>query len=419
VDTRIQPSTRDASASLVQNRDYLLLTSAAAISSLGSKLTLFALPFLAIGLTNSPLVAGLLSAAQLLPYLLFSLLAGAWVDRADRRRLLVACDLVRAVLLTTIPIAAFSGMLSLAQLFVVVFVSGACTVVAEVADMAALPRVVAPGQLARARSVSEGIDATTSVLGPTLGGLLVGLGRTPLNGATLALLADALSYFVSAVALLGVRRQLQVEPSQERTSFGAAVREGLRFLWGKPTLRLLMLLTAAVNFVQAPTQLLVILTAQGRFGLAPSTIGALFGAAGIAAVAGSALASLWYRPERLGTILVAALAVWASSSALLAFAPGAWALAVGLALASFVWPVYAVAVVSYRLAETPDALQGRVISGFRTVSYGAEPLGLAAGGWLVAIISPQQMFLAMSLALVGCLMFVGWGMRRQRGQRRR
>lgn len=411
MDSQIHHSTHDTTPSLWRNRDYLLLTSAIAVSSLGSKLTFFALPFLAIGLTNSPAIAGLLSAAQLLPYLLFSLPAGAWVDRADRRRLLVTCDLVRAALLATVPLAAFSGMLSLAQLFVVVFISGACTVVAEVADMAALPRVVAPGQLARARAVSEGVDATTSVLGPTIGGLVISFGRTALNGAALALLADALSYLVSAVALLHVRRQLQAEPASEQVPVTVAIVEGLRFLWGKPTLRLLMLLTAAVNFVQAPTQLLVILSAQERFGLAPAGIGSLFGAAGIAAIAGSALASWWYRPERLRTILVVALAVWALAAALLAFAPGAWLLAVGLALASFIWPLYAVAVVSYRLAETPDALQGRVISGFRTVSYGAEPLGLAAGGWVVAVISPQQTFFAMALALVGCLVLVGLGIR--------
>lgn len=412
MESQLHHSTRNTSPSLWQNRDYLLLTSAVAVSSVGSKLTFFALPFLALGLTNSPVIAGLLSAAQLLPYLLLSLPAGAWVDRANRRRLLVTCDLVRAALLATVPLAAFAGVLSLAQLFVVVFVSGACTVVAEVADMAALPRVVAPSQLARARAVSEGIDATTSVLGPTIAGLVVGFGRTVLSGATLALLADALSYVVSAVAVLGVRRQLQAAPASEPLPVIAAIVEGVRFLWGKPTLRLLMLLTAAVNFVQAPTQLLVIITAQECFGLGPASIGTLFGAAGISAIAGSALASWWYRPERLRAVLMIALVAWASAAALLAFAPEAWVLALGLALASFVWPLYAVAVVSYRLAETPDTLQGRVISGFRTVSYGAEPLGLAAGGWVVAFISPQQTFLAMALALAGCLVLVGLGMRR-------
>jgi MFS family permease len=281
LDPQLSRFTHDTTPLMWRNRDYLLLTSAVAVSSLGSKLTFFALPFLALGLTNSPVIAGLLSAAQLLPYLLLSLPAGAWVDRADRRQLLVLCDLVRAALLATVPLAAFAGMLSLAQLFVVVFIAGACTVVAEVADMAALPRVVAPGQLAHARAVSEGIDATTSVLAPTIGGLVVGFGRTALSGAALALLVDALSYLVSAVAILRVRRQLQVEPAAEHMPIRAAIVEGVRFLWGKPTLRLLMLLTATVNFVQAPTQLCVILTAQERFGLTPASIGTLFGAAGL------------------------------------------------------------------------------------------------------------------------------------------
>jgi len=390
------------SSPLWRNRDYILMVVAGTISAIGTKISHIALPLLVLGLTQSPIWAGLLGAAQQLPYLLISLPAGVWVDRVNRKRLLVICDLLRGLLLVTIPIAYSLGILSILQLFVVVFVVGICTVLFEVADLAALPHVVHGSQVAHARSLSEGIEATATVVGPSLGGFMVGLGRTAVSGSVIAYLVDSLSYLISAVALLTVRRSLQVSHAQAHPRLRDAMREGLRFLWQHPTLRLLMLLTTIVNFLQAPISLFVILVAQQRFALAPAQIGLLFGGAAGAAVLGSVLAGWWSRVERLRLILLGSLLVWALSALTLAFAPGALILTIGLALTYLVWPMYAVALVSYRLAETPDHLQGRVISAFRTLSYGAEPLGLALGGLAVTIASPSLLFRIIGVGLLVC-----------------
>ncbi|GAB4425361.1 MAG: MFS transporter [Chloroflexi bacterium OHK40] len=386
---------------LWRNRAYALIIAAGTISTIGSAIGRFALPLLALALTDSALWAALLGSAQLLPYLLFSLPAGAWVDRAPRRHLLVGCHLARFLLIGSIPLAFALGQLTMPHLLAAVFLAGLCTLLFEIADMAALPHLVQPAQLARARSVSEGVEATAEVVGPSLGGLIVGAGSTVAGGAALALLSDSLSSLVSAGALPGVRRPLQGPPAPP-APLRAVLLQGLRFVWGHGPLRAIMLLTAAVNFLQAPISLLVILTAQEHLALSPAHIGLLFGVAGIAGVLGAAIAGWWYQPERLRLTLLGSLALWALSAAVMAIAPTALALGFGLALTRLMWPIYGVAVVAYRLEATPAALQGRVISAFRALSYGAEPLGLALGGIAVTVLSPPLLFGMIAVGLLGC-----------------
>lgn len=397
---------------LQHNRDYMLIVGAGTVSAFGSKLSQIALPFLALALTQSPVWAGLLGAAQLLPYLLFSLPGGVWVDRLNRKKLLVFCDLIRAVLLFSIPLAYLFGRLYILHLFVVVFIVGLCTLLFEIADMAALPHVVHSSQLGQARSVSEAIEATASVLGPGLGGAIIGLGRSILSGAIIAYCVDSISYLLSALALLNIRRPLSTPQLHSSTalslhSLGAEIRVGLDFIWQHTTLRMLMLLTSLINFLQAPISLFVILIAQDRFALQVVQTGLLFGTAGIAALIGSFLAAWLYRSERLHLILSSSLLIWAISAFMMAFAGHALVLALGLALSQLIWPLYAVAVVSYRLEQTPDQLHGRVISSFRMLSYGAEPLGLALGGMLVTIVSFEILLVGIGIVLLAAALWSG------------
>src|SRR6266700_4730764 len=156
---------------LWRNRDFLLLWSGQTISVLGTNISTLALPLLVLVLTHSPALAGLLTAMRLLPYLLFSLPAGAFIDRWDRKAVMIRCDIVRWLALGSVPLAFASGYLTVAQLYIVAFIEGTAYVLFSLAQISALPRVVSPTHLPRAYALDTTTEYVGSLLGPGLGGL--------------------------------------------------------------------------------------------------------------------------------------------------------------------------------------------------------------------------------------------------------
>ncbi len=191
-----QPSIR-----LWRQRNFLLLWCGQSISQVGSQVTIWALPLTAVlVLRASPMQTGFLTAASIAPYVLAGLLAGAWVDRVRRRPLMIAADVGRALLLLSIPLAAWSARLTLPQLYGVAVGTGLCAIVFDVAYGAFLPSVVARERLLEANGQLEASNAVARIAGPGLAGVLVQL----LSGPS-ALLLDALSFVVSFGSLLLVR----------------------------------------------------------------------------------------------------------------------------------------------------------------------------------------------------------------------
>lgn len=194
---------------LWRNRDFLLLWSGQAISLLGSALSGLALPLLVLALTGSPAHAGLIAAAQQLPFMILSLPARALVDRWDHKRVMVLCNAVRLVAYGSIPVAYAVGRLGMPHFYVVALVGGAAFVFFDIADNAAFPQVVPAPQLPRAASLTEAVGSTAELLGPALGGVIIGLGSTVAAGAALAYGLDSLSYAVSVALLLLIRTSFQ------------------------------------------------------------------------------------------------------------------------------------------------------------------------------------------------------------------
>ncbi len=387
-------------ASLWRNRDFVLISGGQIVSVLGSRVSSLALPLLVLALTHSPALAGLLLALDLLPWLLLSLPLGALIDRWDRQRVMIRCDLVRFGALGSVPVAFALGRLGVAQLAVVAFVGGTATVCFELAQLAALPNIVPASQLARAYSITEVTTATSKLAGPPLGGLLIGLARTTVVGAMLAYLVDSVTYLVSAVTLRSMRVAFQGQRVAEgQQSLWRAMAEGLRLLWGQPILRTLAALTAAVNFLLTSLTLVIIVKATA-LGARPVVLGLIFGIAGAGGLLGGVVAPSLRARLRLGQVILGAVVLWAVAVASLAVASVPLALAVGATLIDLIWPIYGVVVVTYRLAQVPDALQGRINSSFRFVSYGSEALGGAVGGIALAALGPQRMLWGICAGLV-------------------
>ena len=199
--------------SLWRNRDYMFLWSGQLVSNLGTGVSQIAFPLLVLAMTRSAALAGLLGTFETLPYLFFSLPAGALIDRWDRKRVMVICDVGRALSLGTIPLAALLGRLSVAQLYAVSFVDGTLFVFFNLAEVACLPRVVPREQLPQASAQNEGGGIAANLIGPPLGTFLFGV-----VGRTVPFLVDAVSYAASVVTLLGMRTRFQAEraPSARR-----------------------------------------------------------------------------------------------------------------------------------------------------------------------------------------------------------
>jgi MFS family permease len=198
-----------AARPLWQNRDFVLLWSGQVVSITGTQISTLALPLLVLALSHATAQAGLAAAARLLPYLLLSLPAGVLVDRWDRKRVIIVADFARLLAYGSVPVAYAMGRLGVAQLYAVALVDGTAFIFFDVAQLSCLPRVVPSAQLPGASAFNASGQAFSYIAGPGLGGLIVGLARTTLAGATPAYVVDGLSYLVSVLSLGAVRTPFQ------------------------------------------------------------------------------------------------------------------------------------------------------------------------------------------------------------------
>lgn len=191
----------------------MLLWSGQVVSTLGSSAAWIIYPLLILALTESPAAAGIAGALGHLPYLLFSLPAGALIDRWDRKRVMILCDLGRAITVLSVPLALWLDVLTVGQLYVAAFVEGSLFVFFNIAEVAALPRVVPTHQLPQAAAQNEAAFSAAHIAGPFLGtALYQGLGRAA------PFLADAISYLVSCATLLLIRTEFRAAPTAPKST---------------------------------------------------------------------------------------------------------------------------------------------------------------------------------------------------------
>ena len=368
---------------LWQNHDFWRLWGGQVVSSIGGQVSQLALPLLILALTHSPAQAGLLAALRGLPYLLLVLPAGALIDRWDPRRVMILCDTGRALALGSIPLALALGHLALWQLFLVTFLEGTLFVFFNQAESNCLVRVVSKEQLGAAVAQNEAVYSISGMIGPSLGGLLYGLGRG------VPFLADAVSYVFSVIALLTLKTDVRptVQADAPVPHLGREIGEGLRWLYAHEVIRFIAVLTGVLMASCAGWILILIVLAQ-RFGAGPTAIGFLFATGGVGGIVGSVLAVPLQKRFRFGPLMIGAAWVWAVTWLLYALAPNLILLGVANALSFVVVPVFLGTQYAYRLAQIPDALQGRVNSVFRLIAFGSGPLGLALSGWLLQKLGP-------------------------------
>jgi MFS family permease len=396
-------------ASVVRNPDFARLWTAQTISQFGTQVSLLALPLVAISLLQaSAFEVALLGTVEFLPFILFSLPAGAWVDRLRRRPILILGDVGRAVALGSIPIAFALGGLTIWQLFAVAFVVGTLTVFFDVAYQSYLPAVVERDQLVDGNGKLEISRTIAQTAGPTLGGGLIGLLTAPL-----AILVDSVSYVFSALFIFLIHKP---EPTPDphvdehglaRGSLRQEVMQGLRFVLGNPYLRGIAACTGTTNFFTSMVFAVYLVYAVRELGMTAAQIGLVFGLGNLGAIVGALTADRLRRRLGLGPTLIWAIVLGTPGLLLIAIAPRAFPypflIASGLLFGLSV-VVYNITQVSFRQAITPATMQGRMHATMRFIVWGTMPIGSILGG--VIATASNDIGLAIRIGAIGSLLAV-------------
>ncbi|WP_055591028.1 MFS transporter [Peterkaempfera griseoplana] len=378
---------------LLRNGNFLLLTSGQVVSSAGDQVQDFALLLLVLAMAGSSGQAGLVLGLNSAAFLLSGLFAGALVDRWDRRRTMVWCELGRAAAAGSVAAALWTGRLTLPHLYAFAAVGGILSSLFQAAGTAALVNVVGPDRLPAALATTQGVLGAVRVGGAPLGALVQAAGRA------VPFAFNAASFLVSAVTLRLMRASFRTRrPAADGRSVLADIREGIGWLWRRPVLRLLLLAQTADTLRYGAGYLVIISLAQAA-GASPVQIGLVFTGAAIGALLGSLLAPRAAARLPLGRLTVLMLWVEALTFPLYAVAPGPLLLGVVAAAESVIAPIHSVAISSHRLSTTPDRLRGRTSAAVQTLTAGALSAGAALGGALVAVLGAR----ATTLVLAGWL----------------
>ncbi|HYP40201.1 MAG TPA: MFS transporter [Chloroflexia bacterium] len=363
---------------LWRNRDYMLLWSGQVVSAMGTGISQLVIPLLILAITESPALAGYAAAIGTLPYLIFSLPVGALIDRWDRKLVMILSDVGRVVNIASIPIAMTFFELTIWQIYVNTFIEGTLFVFFNIAEVAALPRVVPKGQLPQASAQNEAGFIAAFLAGPPLGGFLF-----QSVSRAMPFVFDAVSYSASLISLLFIKTKFQEERATiTERHLGREIKEGLSWLWRHHLIRYMALLTGANNFVGAALGLILIVIAK-ELGASEAEIGVMFSISAVGGIVGSVLGGQIQKRFRFGQVIITVGWVSVLLFPLYLLAPNFVVLGIITAFSFMTSPIYNVVQFSYRLALIPDKLQGRVNSTFRLVAFGFQPLGAALAGVLL------------------------------------
>jgi MFS family permease len=396
-----------AGSGVLANRDFAKLWAGETVSLIGTQVTQFALPLVAILTLNATVFeVGVLNALRFLPLIPLSLLAGVLLDRRRRRPVLVVCALGNAVLIGLVPLSSVTGLLSIGLLYVVTTLAGTLSMTFEVGALSYVPFLVEPGHLPAANSRLWASTAVAGISGPGLAGLLVGLITAPIT-----LSVDAVSYLFSAASLISIRKQEpEPDPQAGRPSIRRSIAEGLRTVYGSKLLRTLLTQSAVFNLFYGAMLPVFLVYVVRVLGLSPAKLGIVVGAAAAGGLFGALLATRIAAALGLGRAMALATIGVSAGPLLFAVPRGAGPLSiVVLVVAQLVYgfnaAMFNVNAITLRQTVTPPRLLARMNATYRMVIYGVPLLGATGGGLLGSAVGLRP---ALVILLVAMTSPAGW-----------
>ena len=393
-----------ARPSLWRHRDFVKIWSASTASLLGSQVTLFAVPFIALTMLGASVFqVSLLTAVEMLPFLLFTLPAGAWLDRMLRRPVLVAADLGRAVVLMSIPIAWLAGALTLWQLYAVAFITGTMTAFFDIADQSYLPAILERDDLVDGNANLQISYSVAQIGGPTLGGNMIAIVAAPLS-----ITVDAISFLISGAFISAIRRREEkparrLDASGRPASIRAEIVEGLRYVLGHRYLRPIAACTGLGNLFGAMLFGIFPFLIWNELKLPPAFYGSVMGLASVGFLVGATLSSRMPHSIGIGRTIIVSAALGSPAYLLITSTTSnlnlaAVTLFVGWFVVAMTQVIYNVAQISLRQAITPSEMQSRMNATMRFIVWGTIPIGSIMGGALATFVPVR---VALMIAAVG------------------
>jgi MFS family permease len=379
---------------LSENRDFWVLLSTQGISSIGDAVSFTALPLLVLALTGSGLAMGLVGALQTLPDLVFGMVAGVLADRADRKRMMFIADLGRAFLTALIPLSVLLGGPTMVVILIVAAPMSILRSLFLAGYTASVPALVGRPMISRANSYFEAIYSIGYILGPAVAGILastIGPGRT--------LAIDAVSFGLSSIGLLFVRRDLRAPIDRPRASLVTEIREGIEYIAHHPILRTAILFWGATSILTAPLVTALAVHVTRDLGYDAAVLGLILTGYGVGTVVGALITAKRATRRPVAPFLIGGNLVSAAGLIAIATVPVIPVMVAVAVMSGIAQSLVLVTYVTIRAAYSPDELLGRIGSTARTISLGLQPVGLLVGGALIDLTSGSTTIVAMGVAI--------------------
>lgn len=377
---------------------FTRLLAAAGVSNLGDGVAQAAMPLLVASFTRDPLLVAGATVASQAPWLLLALVSGAFVDRVDRRRVMVVTDLVRAGLMGFLALALVTGRAEVWLIYLLAFALTSAETVFDPASEAILPLMVERPDLPAANSRLQGLTwVANSFAGPPLGAALFAVAAA----APFAL--DAASFVMASLIVATIPGLYAARRDDVGASLRREIGDGLRFLAGHPILRWTTPMAGLTNLAAFSIIAIFVLYVQDVLGLDAIGYGLLLSALGIGGLAGAVAAGRLIDALGPSTAIKLTLALGFAAGFVLALVPNVIVAAAAVLTFGFQITLWNVTVISLRQEFVPDAMRGRIAGSSRLVTWGTQPLGALIGGALAAAFGLQAplVFAALLFALNG------------------
>lgn len=360
--------------------DFWIFWTGQTISQIGSAITSTALPLLVFKLSGSALDLGLASAATWVPYPLFGLFIGAWVDRVNRKGLMIGLDICRAVVLAVLPLLALLGHLPIWWIYLVTFINSTLTIGFQSATTAAIPSMVTQDSLVKANGRIQASAPFATIIGPFLAALLLAV--TSLQAV---LWCDALTFVVSAISLALVKTSFNAVAPQARpkTSLRRDILDGLRYVLAQPVVRTLALFSLLANLAVAVLYPQIVFYAKQVLAASDAQVGLFFTAAGIGAVIFMLSAGILHKRLSYGMILLGSILLSGVCVLILIATRLYWVDLVCFGVMFGLIGLFDVAFNSILQAIAPNQLLGRVLTFTSVLAIFSVPLSTILGGLVI------------------------------------